>query len=93
MLEAECRLGGAAVLVMQSADLGNGNDLASISWSHGARVGRVAIQRQVRSAIVIVVQVILKDVLQVPLRQHDHMIQALTTDGANDSFDVRILPG
>ena len=43
--------------------------------------------------IVIVVDVVRKDVVQVPFVQHDHVVQALAAYAADDAFAIGILPG
>ena len=84
---------GAAVFVMESADPGNGIDFASVARRYRPRIGRVAIQRQVRAAVVIIAQVILNDPFQVLFGQHDYVVQTLATDRADESLDIGIFPG
>jgi len=52
--------------MMQSADLLSGDDFALRRQFHLAWRGRVAIQRQMRPAIVIVVKVLAQDAAQMP---------------------------
>jgi hypothetical protein len=78
---------------MESADPRNGQDFASVTRRYRPRIGRVAIQRQVRAAVMIIVQVILNDPFQVLFGQHDHMVQTLVTDRPDESLDIGILPG
>ena len=64
------------VSVMQSADLPNGDDLALRRRFHLTWGRRVAIQRKVRSRIVVVVEILGQDSMQMSLVQHDHVVQA-----------------
>jgi hypothetical protein len=78
---------------MESADPGNGIDFASVARRYRPRIGRVAIPRQVRAAVVIIVQVILDDPFQVLFGQHDYVVQTLATDRPDKSLAIRVLPG
>jgi hypothetical protein len=45
-----------------------------------------------RTPVVIVVHVGLKDAAQMPLVEHDDLIETLTPDTANDSFRIWVVP-
>ncbi len=45
-----------------------------------------------RSGSVVIIEVRNKDPSQMPFIQDDHVVQALASDRADDSFNVRILP-
>ncbi len=77
---------------MQAADLWDRNDLALVGWFDPALVGRVSIQGQVRAAIMIITEVRLKDSSQMPFVEDDDVVEALATDGTNESFRESILP-
>ena len=78
---------GTCVAMMQSANLRDRDDPASRRRLHHTRRGRVAIQRQMATGVVIVVKVFGEDTVQVPLVEHDDMIQAVTTNTANTERD------
>ncbi len=78
---------------MQSADLPKGDDLALRRRLHLAWRRRVAVQRQVRPGIVIVVEVIPKDSVEMPFVEHDQVVETFPTYRADDSLAVGILPG
>lgn len=73
---------------MESTDPGNGKDLATVAKRYRPWIRRVAIQRQVRAAVVIIVQIILNYPFQVLFGQHDCMVQTLATDRADKSLDI-----
>jgi hypothetical protein len=78
--------------MMQAANLRNGEDSAALGRFHLALNGRVAIQRQMSPRKMIVVQVRSEDSSEVSLVEHDDMFEALSTDTADQAFNVRILP-
>jgi hypothetical protein len=45
------------------------------------------------AGFVVVAKVLRQDPVQVILVQHDHVVQAFPTDGADQPLDVGILPG
>ena len=79
--------------MMQATDLWSRNDRALTWWLYFARRGRVTIQRQVRSYVVIICKIRSQYSLKVNFPQHDYVVQAFPADGANDSFSERVLPG
>lgn len=79
--------------MMQATDLWSRNDRALTWWVYFARRGRVEIQRQVRSYVVIICKIRGQYSPKVNFSQHDYVVQAFPADGANDSFSERILPG
>ena len=46
-----------------------------------------------RPGIVIVVEVVRKDAVKMPFVQHDHVVEALPANAADDPFAIGILPG
>jgi len=77
---------------MQSSDLRYGDDLSMLGWFDLAFNRRVAIQRQVSSRFVLIVEVIDKNPPQVSLVEHDEVVEALATDRSDELLDVRRLP-
>ena len=53
----------------------------------------VLVQREVSARPMIVGEVSGQEAAEVSFAQHDHVIEALAAEGADESFDVRILPG
>ena len=79
--------------MMQAANLRNRHDLAMRRRLHLTWCRRVAIQRQMWPGIVIVVKVVRNDAVKMPFVQHDHVVQTLSADAADDPFAIGILPG
>jgi len=77
---------------MQSAYLRNGEDSAAFGRFDLALYGRVLLERQVRSCVMIVVEVSSKNSQQVPFIENDELIEALATNRSDESLDVRRLP-
>jgi hypothetical protein len=86
--------GGATfVVVMQTADVWNWDDRAA-GWRLGhPRDWRILVQREVSAPVVIVGEVPLQVALQRALVQHNDVIEALASEGANHALNERILPG
>ncbi len=67
---------------------------------HGARIPRlnhprlrcILAQAEVRSRLVVVGDVLPQHPPQMPLTEHYHVVEALTPNRSNDSFDVTVLP-
>jgi hypothetical protein len=76
--------------MMQTTDLRELNDLAHFGRVDLSRLRAVTIQRQVRSRLVVVRKVIAKDALEMPLVQHNDMVEAVAAYGADKALDVRI---
>jgi hypothetical protein len=73
--------GPAFVTVVQPADLRNGDDLA---LSHDrSPFGSVLCQDEVRSGAVIVGEIAFQQMAKVPMTQDHHMVQAFTTNRAD----------
>jgi hypothetical protein len=77
--------------MMESTDLRDSDDPARLCCLNGARLGCILLQGQMRTTPMIVVY----ETTQVPPKtlciEHDHMVQALASDRANDPFDVSAL--
>jgi len=78
---------------MQSADLGQRDDLARTDGDDRTRVWRVSAEREMRPRPVVVREVGSEESPQVPFVEHDDVIQALAANRADGALDVRILPG
>ena len=77
---------------MQSADVRDGDHLAAFGRLDLARIWRVAVERLVRARLVVIAEVIGKGAREMTFVPHDHVIQALASNGADEPLDVRILP-
>jgi len=78
--------------MMEAPDLREGDDLAPLRTLDRAAVRRVPSQSEVAPGAVVVRQVRPEDPAQVPLVEHDHVVEALTADRADHSLSVWILP-
>ena len=79
--------------MVQPADFGPRHDTTGAGRLDGARLGRVLAERKVRSRALVIRDVRSKHLSEMPLVEHDHVVQTLATDGPDDAFDVGILPG
>ena len=77
---------------MEPADLGQLDHLADLRRLDVPVFRAILSQRQMRAGATVVGKIALENPAQVSLSQHDDMIQALSPDRADESFDVRILP-
>ncbi len=77
---------------MESADLRQRNDMAVFGWLDGARLGRVFLERQVRTRAVVVAEVAAQTTTQVSLVQHDHVVEELAADRTDHALGERVLP-
>ena len=78
--------------MMQPADNRHLNHPADLRRLNLSRRRRVLTEREMRAAIVIVIDVRSQDTPQRSLVEDDHMVQALTANGTDQSLRVRILP-
>ena len=66
--------------MMQTSDLREGHDLAS-SWRvYWARLGAILVEREMCSALVMILKILRQDVAQVTLVKDDDVIETLTAD-------------
>ena len=75
---------------MQSTDLRNRNDPASIGPLHTARLRAVLLQCQMCPAAMVIIKEHFEIPAQTALVEYDHVIEALA-NGADHSFDIRTL--
>ncbi len=78
--------------MMQPANHRDRNRFAQIWRFDFSLERRVPIQRQVRSCVMIVVEVRPKNSQQVPFIENHEMIKAFAMDRSDESLDVRRLP-
>ncbi len=87
-------LGGAAfVMVVEAADVRDGDDPAVARRLCCARDRRILVQRQVSPPLVVVDEITQQVAAERAFVPDDHVVEALPADGADDPFDERILPG
>src|SRR6516164_5414758 len=79
--------------MMQAPDFGNREDHARFRRLDGPSVRGVLVEREVRPSAMIVREVRGQDAAQMPLAEHDHMVEALAAHGADEAFRKWILPG
>ena len=79
--------------MMQSADLREGDNLASGGRVCGTGVRTVLVEREMRSGPMIVLNVGRQDASQMTLVDDDDVIKAFAADRANDALDLGVLPG
>ena len=76
--------------MMQSTDHGVRNDATKLlDWS---AIRRILAHRKVRASLVVVVGVAGNDPVKVRLAEPDHMVEALTSERADQRLDMAILP-
>jgi len=86
-------LGGAGlVTMMEAAEFRDRNHAPRVRRLDRARFRRVLLQSQVRPALMIVVHETLQVTVQAPFAEHDHVVQALAADGADDPFHISSVP-
>ena len=79
-------------MMVQAAQLSPLDD-ASLDWQlRSAWFWSVFGQRQMGAPLMIIIRISGKVMVQRPLAENDHVIQALAADGADEPFDVRPLP-
>jgi hypothetical protein len=76
---------------METTDLGDRNDPPGGSFRDRSAIGRVFLEAQVRSTPMIVPAVRREDAPKMRLVDDDHVIETLSSDRADQAFDVRIL--
>jgi predicted small integral membrane protein len=79
--------------MMEPADPRNLNDDTHIGWLHLSGHWRILVQRLMTTGIVIVGDIGSEYATERFLAEHNHMTQALWTNGADEPFDIwRLLP-
>ena len=80
------------VAMVEAADLWNGDERADRWWRDRPRLWRVLGQREMRSRIVVVRQALTQDAGQSGFIHDDYVMEALATDGADETLRVPVLP-
>ena len=84
--------GGDALVVVEAAEVPDGDDPAVARRLSGAWDGGILVQRQVSPPSVVVGEVCLEMTAQHAFIPDDDVIDALTPSRPDETFDVRILP-
>src|SRR5229473_5085258 len=79
--------------MMESADLGKGDDAAVRRWLDRARLGRILLEGEVSARPVVVPEVGSETTSKVCLVQDDDVVEKLAAEGADDAFGEGVLPG
>ncbi len=79
--------------MVKSTENGFGHNPALQRKSNRARGRRVAIEGEVSARTVIVVDVLTQDAEKMSLAKSDDVVSALSSNRADDSFAIRVLPG
>ena len=80
------------VAAMQTAELLDLDHATGPSGLNRPRLRAIHLERKMRPALVIVREVCCQDTTQVLFAQHDHVIQAVSTNAADQSLAKCILP-
>ena len=78
--------------MVQSPDLGESDDLSTLSLVRRSRIGRVLLEREVSTGPVVVLPVVREDSAEMPLVENDYVVQALSAQRSNESLRVGVLP-
>ena len=81
------------VAMVQTAHLGERDDLAILRTLHWSWFRGIFVQAQMGPTQVVVGKVGFEQAVQVSFIEHDDVVQALAADRADQPFDVRRLPG
>ena len=77
---------------MESANFGQFYHPTELGRLNRPRYRRILLQGQVRACALVVFEIRLQDAMQTGFIPDDDMVQALATDRAYQSLNVRILP-
>src|SRR5260370_12818789 len=81
------------IAMMQTADLGEGNDVARGGKLHATRSWAVFVEREMRSGVMMILKIARQDAAQVTLVEDDDVIQTFTADRTDETLGVGVLPG
>ena len=78
--------------MVQAADFGKLQDLSRRGRLDGPEVGGVLVEREVGPRLMVIGEIAGQDAVEVSLAEHEHVIQALAPDGADEPLREGILP-
>ena len=79
--------------MMQTADFGEGNNIADGGKLHATRPWAVLVERKMCSGVMMILKIARQDAAQVTLVEDDNVIQTFTADRTDETLGVGILPG
>ena len=79
--------------MMKSTDFRNRNDISRFRWLNGPRIRCVLLQGQMSPRVEIIAEVSFQRPSQMPLSQHDDVIEAFSANASDQPFREWILPG
>ncbi len=85
--------GSTLVAMMQTADLGKGNNIACGGKLHATSPRAVLVEREMRSGVMMILKIARQYAAQVTLVEDDNVIQAFTADRTDQALDIWVLPG
>jgi hypothetical protein len=85
--------GSTLIAMMQTADLGEGNNIACGGKLHATRPWAVLVEREMRSGVMMILKIARQYAAQVTLVEDDNVIQTFTADRTDETLGVGILPG
>jgi hypothetical protein len=77
--------------MMQTADLGEGNNIACGGKLHATRPWAVLVEREMRSGVMMILKIARQYAAQVTLVEDDNVIQTFTADRTDETLGVGIL--
>src|ERR1700738_2395375 len=84
--------GSTLIAIMQTADLGEGNNIACGGKLPATRPWAVLIEREMRSGVMMILKIARQYAAQVMLVEDDNVIQTFTANRTDETLDVGILP-
>src|SRR5262249_7541735 len=78
--------------MMQSADFPDLNDPSSPSILNGSGFWGILIQRQMRPRPMVITKVTFQNSTEMPLVDHDHVVQAFAANTSDNPFRIAVLP-
>ena len=85
--------GASFVAMVQTAHLWEGDNGACRRWLYGARLRTILAEREMRSALVMILKITRQDIAQVTFVKDDDVIQAFAADRADQALHIGVLPG
>ena len=77
---------------VQAADLWEGDNVAGRGRLYRTRLGAILAEREMCSALVVVLEVCRQNSAQMTLIEDDDVIETFSTDRADDAFNIGVLP-
>ena len=85
--------GSTLIAMMQTADLGESNNVAGRGNLYATRPWAVLVEREMRSGVMMILKIARQYAAQVTLVEDDNVIQTFAADRADQTLDVWVLPG